>query len=272
MNRILLTLMLVVLLSSCATPIPTATFSPAPTSAPTSTATPTPLPSTATRIATATARPTETATPAFEPMEISAEEKPGINDYVQCDYEKDFATGRLLAAERQALADGKIVIDERATIHGWMKIPQEKYPESDRNKTEAVQPIFTGYAPYQIASICIMDGGFMGDQYKGQKFALLGFAVENPDGSIRFLHGTTNIDNVDDFFIRLSKLTINKLTINGFVADDLLSTSASWYADPLYNLQGGREGKLRALTNELVETGVVTPEMEKKIFFLSLMR
>jgi hypothetical protein len=203
-------------------------------------------------------------------MEISAEEKSGINEYVQCDYEKDFATGRLLAAEKQALADGKIIIDERAQSYGWMKKTNINKPNI--GKVEPVQPIFTGYAPYQTASICIMDGGFMGDQYKGQKFALLGFAVENPDGSIGFLHGTTNIDNVDDFFIRLSKLTINKLTINGFVADDLLSTSASWYADPLYNLQGGREGKLHALTNELVETGVVTPEMEKVIFFLSLTR
>lgn len=207
--------------------------------------------------ATATpVEPTSTPEQTFEQMEISTDP-----DHLgSCTYD-DITSGRLTWNEKRNFEP----FPDTVINNGW-----DHRPES--NKTDKINLIHGGLdsiatRPEKIVSMCTISADFLGKP--NETLVVIGFAVRNVDGSVSVLHivtanrqGNSGLRKILNRFPQEQGM--------GFVrwADDTyknnLRNTEYWWWPVLYDRLG--QEKLDKFADDLIKTGIITPEMETTLF------
>ncbi|MCZ2127492.1 MAG: hypothetical protein LC099_06945 [Anaerolineales bacterium] len=201
-------------------------------------------------------------------MPISNEERKD-GKYIEYEVGDDFEAfmAQLIAAEKEALQSGKFVIPEKSKNYGWTT---RKSPTGAITFVEPIFNVADGGEPDQLLSVGILDGKMFDSKYAGRKFALFGFAIKNPDGSIGVLHGAYLKSDINWFF---QGFVHGIRKIPSFYGDTIIESGDAntdfWFHEPLSLYQSGETYK-QELLQKLVDDGKqaqVTSEMEEILFF-----
>ncbi|MCC6992980.1 MAG: hypothetical protein IT181_28520, partial [Acidobacteria bacterium] len=217
------------------------------------------------------------------PLEIATEARAN-GRYPKHDVEKmggiDKFMRLLVASERQALREGKVVVDPQAVNYGWNRfqlymanyggpgIPMEtKYfgPIYNVNDSPNREP------PYKVVSIGVINDRIFDKNLPNTERLLLGIAINNPNPSkdpdkttVGILHIFIPKDELQ-YFLNEYKNGLHTPLFMGEIPEE------SYYPVivPLNKSQGGgdyKNGLLQSLVDEGKEA-VITPEIEEIIFY-----
>jgi hypothetical protein len=213
------------------------------------------------------------------PLEIATEAR-ADGRYPKYDVEKmggiDKFMRLLVASERQALREGKVVVDPQAINYGWNRfelegpggIPMETkdfgliYNVNDSPKREP---------PYKVVSIGVIDSSVFDSKLAGRERYLLGIAINNPNPSKdpeKTITGVLHISIQKDmlqYFLDEYKSGVHVPLFLGEIPEESNDPSVG----PINESQGGgdyKSGLLQSLVDEGKEA-VITPKMEEIIFW-----
>jgi len=212
------------------------------------------------------------------PLEIATEAR-ADGKYPKYDVEKmgiEKFMRLLVASEKQALREGKVVVDPQAINYGWNRfqrigldgnISDVKYfgPIYNVNDSPNREP------PYKVVSIGVINDRIFDKNLPNKEELLLGIAINNPNPSkdpdkttIGILHIVIPKNSLQSFLDRY-KNGVRAPLFMGEIPEE----SYNPFIRPLNGLQGGgdyKNGLLQSLVDEGKEA-VITPEIEEIIFY-----
>ncbi|MBW7920325.1 MAG: hypothetical protein H3C52_13655 [Anaerolineales bacterium] len=213
------------------------------------------------------------------PLEIATEAR-ADGKYPKYDVEKmggiDKFMRLLVASEKQALREGKVVVDPQAVNYGWNRFELEG-PGGIIFETKYFGPIYNvndspkREPPYKVVSIGALNVRTFDPKLPNTEEYLLGIAINNPNPSkdpdkttVGILHIVIPKDMLQYFLDRYK----NGVRVPLFMGE-IPEESYTPVIEPLNKSQGGgdyKNGLLQSLVDEGKEA-VITPEMEEIIFY-----
>ncbi|MCZ7548667.1 MAG: hypothetical protein M5U11_05870 [Anaerolineales bacterium] len=213
------------------------------------------------------------------PLEIATEAR-ADGKYPKYDVEKmggiDKFMEFLVASEKQALREGKVVVDPQAVNYGWHRFEIIGI-DGNISDVKNVGPIYNvndspkREPPYKVVSIGVINDRIFDPKLPNTELYLLGIAINNPNPSkdpdkttVGILHIAIPKDMLQ-YFLDGYESGVRVPLFMGEIPEE----SYNPFIRPLNALQGGGKNKnelLQSLVNE-GENAVITPEIEEKIFY-----